>query len=220
MFISLLGKISHKSIHTYVCDAHRPGEKGGRSNTDVLMSSWATCWPYIFGNSDQTFKSMSWWGTFLFKPPLHQSPTLINKWVLLWLLTGAEVIQGQLYHQSPPQHEWQFRNLQHTAQPAGSSTGRRLFFPGTSVGLRLFQAFGLVFASSRWLSWSLLLLGARACLRVSFVGWILWEWLSEIFIVYSWSGRSLVNLIGFRDFLKIFGLFTCCLNELPYRMEC
>ena len=31
-------------------------------------------------------------------------------------------------------------NLEHTAQPAGSSTGWRVSFPGASVGLSLFQA--------------------------------------------------------------------------------
>lgn len=33
LFISLLGKVSHKNIHTYACDTHRPGEKGDRDNT-------------------------------------------------------------------------------------------------------------------------------------------------------------------------------------------
>ena len=34
---------------------------------------------------------------------------LVSQWVLLRLLTGAEMTHRPLYHRSPPQHRWQLR---------------------------------------------------------------------------------------------------------------
>lgn len=45
-------------------------------------------------------------------------------------------------------------NLKCTTRPAGNSTGWKVWFPGTSVGLCLFQTALLVFASYRHLNLS------------------------------------------------------------------
>lgn len=68
-----------------------------------------------------------------------------NQWFLLMsltrnmgegLLTGMEMTQKELLHQSPPQHKRQVTNvweIEHLDQPLGSSTGRRVSFLGASV---------------------------------------------------------------------------------------
>ena len=65
--------------------------------------------------------------------------------------TGAEMTQRQLYHQGPPQHEWQLTNLEtwstlHSLQ-AAQQVGEcpfRVTLPGSSAGFCFFQAAGLV----------------------------------------------------------------------------
>ena len=71
-----------------------------------------------------------------------------------WLLTGAEITQSQLHHQPhPSMGNTKLRNLEHTAQPAGTSTIWRMSSPSDS-SLNLFQAAQLLSASSRQLVWS------------------------------------------------------------------
>ena len=61
------------------------------------------------------------------------------------LLTGAEMTQRQLHHQSPPSmgDSSQKLELRETAQPVDGSKGWRMSFPGTSVGLNFFQTAGM-----------------------------------------------------------------------------
>lgn len=73
--------------------------------------------------------------------------------------TGAEMTQRQLYHQGPPQHEWQLTNLEtwstlHSLQ-AAQQVGEcpfRVTLPGSSAGFCFFRAAGLVavFPASRF----------------------------------------------------------------------
>ena len=81
------------------------------------------------------------------------------------------------------EHEWQLTkaaNLEHTAQPASSSTGCRVFFPGDSVPLCFFQEAGMGLGSP------------------------LQHGLSEILLSLLSGGKNLENLIRFGNFLKSF----------------
>lgn len=58
------------------------------------------------------------------------------------LFTGAEMIQRQLHHRSPPQYGGQLTKagkLEYTAQPSGSSADCWASSPSNSVGLNHFQ---------------------------------------------------------------------------------
>lgn len=58
-----------------------------------------------------------------------------------------EAEMAQLHHQSPPQQRWKLTKAskwEHTAQPAGNSTGWPVSLPHSSMGLNFFQADGLV----------------------------------------------------------------------------
>ena len=143
-------------------------------------------------------------------------PNLVNQWVLLWLLTGIWV-SGYLQEQkwfkdnsitkAHPQH---LGNLKHTAQPAGSSTGWRMSFPGASVDLKINQASCLVSASSRKLGWSQRLPCSSAWLRVSLA--------AGLCLLWCWGRQA--NLASFREFLKqFFVLSTSLLKEHPCKVE-
>ena len=87
------------------------------------------------------------------------------------LLIEAEMTQRQQYHQSPSQHGQQLtkagKDLEDTAQPAGSSTGWRVALPSDLVGLNLLQVSRLISASSRQLVWSQSRLCSLACFTVT-----------------------------------------------------
>lgn len=90
------------------------------------------------------------------------------------LFTRVEMTQRQLYHWSLPQHGQPLTKLgniygKHITQPAGSSTGLCVSFPGASVALYLFQMGWLVSA----LVW-------ESSLKFGFLG----DWDSPL-IVYS-----------------------------------
>lgn len=106
--------------------------------------------------------------------------------------------------------------LQHTAQPAHSSTCWRAFFFDDSVVLNLFQGAQVVSASSRQLDWFWRLLGA----------FLLWESLPPslpesllgspaysvrvslgFYCYYTFAERGIVNLVSFRDSWRIFYFF-------------
>jgi hypothetical protein len=147
--------------------------------------------------------------------------TKVQQWVLWDLLTGIWV-NGYLQEQ-----EWlkdscitkghssmgdahKAGDLEHTTQPAGNSTSWRVSFPGTSVGLILFQSAGL-----------------------------LWELSLELFVFLSegtlsiyclhWYRGGLENLTNFRDFLKLVsclpfylkGVFVSllCCEEVPWQKQ-
>lgn len=89
--------------------------------------------------------------------------------------------QRQLHYQSPPQHgvtAHKAGNLEPTAQPAGSSTGWRVSFPGIPSGRNLSQVALLLSASSRQLVQCLSLLCSVAYLRI----------LLAMFTAYSGTG--------------------------------
>jgi hypothetical protein len=77
-----------------------------------------------------------------------------------------------------------------------------------------FQVTHLVHTSSRQLRWFLLLPDSCSDLRGFFEAGVVWEGLCTlsclllgllaVWFVYSWVGRSLVKLLSFRDFLKLF----------------
>jgi hypothetical protein len=85
------------------------------------------------------------------------------------------------------------RNLENTAQPEGNSENWKVSFLSDSVGLNLFQVAWLVTASSRQLVWPQSLLCSLTGLRVN---------LGPSFLLTQ-VGRGLVNLVSFRDFLKL-----------------
>jgi hypothetical protein len=80
--------------------------------------------------------------------------------------------------------------------------GWRVPFPGASVGLNFFQAALLALASSRQLVWSdsslqlSLLESLLCCLALLFLG-------DTQCLLLTLSGQGLVNLVSFRDFLKL-----------------
>ena len=125
------------------------------------------------------------------------------------LFIGEEIIQRQLYHQSPPQqmrHLTKVCNLEH---PVGSTVNWSVSFPGASSDLTFFQATRWLFASFRyWSGFSLL------CNLDS------WEWLSAIFYCLLLGERGPVNLLSFRDLGSCLELFTFLLQEQICRMEC
>lgn len=70
----------------------------------------------------------------------------------------AEMTVRQPHHQNPSMYAGlKAGNLECTAQPAGSSTGRRVSFRGASVGLNTL----LLSASAKQLVWSETFLGAQ-----------------------------------------------------------
>ena len=85
------------------------------------------------------------WQTKIRIPPMSN---LVSQWVLLRLLTGAEMTQRQRNHQGPPQHSdssqklgtWSTMHSLQAAQQVGvsfpSDSG-----PGSWAGLRVFAAF-------------------------------------------------------------------------------
>ena len=85
------------------------------------------------------------------------------------------------------------RNLEHPAQPEGNSENWRVSFLSDSVGLNLFQVAWLVTASSRQLVWPQSLLCSLTGLRVN----------PGPSLLLTQVGRGLVNLVSFRDFLKL-----------------
>lgn len=98
-------------------------------------------------------------------------------------------------------------NLVYPTEPAGSSGGCKVSFPDGSVGLNLFGQ----------LSRFLLLPGSWSGPRV-FVAQLLSFWGGSPLSLPTLAGRSLVDLVGFRDFLML--LSTFLFKELPCRMEC
>lgn len=90
---------------------------------------------------------------------------LVNQWVLLELLTGVEMAQRQLYHQSPPSMgRNKAGNLELIARPAGGSSGWR-------VSSATLQAALPASVSSR--CWPGLTLYKSSCL----------EWVSAVWLV-------------------------------------
>ena len=88
------------------------------------------------------------------------------------------------------------RNLENTSQP----TDWRLSLQSNS-GLN-FQSAQLISASSRQLVWSQSL-GSLSPLKVSVqLSFCLWERDSHLLLL-TLAGRGLVNLVSFRDFLKL-----------------
>lgn len=137
---------------------------------------------------------------------IHQS---LNKKVTPeygWEVTywQEQMTQRYLHYQSPPSTVNQLikaGNLELTALLASSSESESVCsrwlclsgpLPGSSAGLCLFQAVGQ-FSASFWL------LGLSDSQQ-------------SLLFTYSWRGRNLLNLVSFRDFLKLFELLTSCLN--------
>jgi hypothetical protein len=98
--------------------------------------------------------------------------------------------------------------LEHTAQPAGSSTSWNVFFPSDSVDLHLFQSAWLISVSSRQLVWSQSLLCSWACLRVFFAAQMYSSERDSVFIAYS--GRE-----GPSESVQLQGLPEAILSCLP-----
>lgn len=102
----------------------------------------------------------------------------------------------------PPQYGWQLTengNLEYVVQPAVSLTSWSLSFPGSTVGLSLFQAPWLVS----------LPLGSSAGLRVSF---------SCPYCYISLDREKLVNLFCFQDSLKLFSGIYFWVSWVPSKI--
>lgn len=118
------------------------------------------------------------------------------------LLTGAEMSQRQLNHQSPPQHWWLLTkagNLEHTVQYIGSLTGLRGYFPSDSVGLNLFQAVLQVselVTFAVWLVWECPSAG---------LNWLFWE--GGTYWIWSVSG-TLWCFLSLSFVLKIYAIWN------------
>jgi len=112
------------------------------------------------------------------KVQITPKSNLLNQWVLLGLHAGTEMTQRQLHHHSPhasmDDSSQSWEPEEHCTVCRGS-TGWRVSFPSDS-DLNRFQA----------ASWSgLRLLGSSV-------------------LLLTLAGRSLGNLVCFRDFLKLF----------------
>jgi hypothetical protein len=87
--------------------------------------------------------------------------------------------------------EWAWHDSQ---EQSWLSTGGESF-PSGSVGLSLL----------RELIWSWVLLGSSAGLIFFLVAWCVWEWLTACLTADTLlASRNLVNVVSFRDFLKLF----------------
>lgn len=101
------------------------------------------------------------------------------------ILTGREMTQRQLHHQSLPRYGWQ---LTKAGKPGAHWTACRQFI-------------WLVSVLSRYLSWSKTL-QAALCLRIFLPHLYLYCHLKVTLLQFTLAG--LVNLVSFRDFLKLF----------------
>jgi hypothetical protein len=128
--------------------------------------------------------------------------SLVNQWVFLGFLTGVwsrDYFQEQKWlkdscittaHFSMGDSLPKAGNLEHTAQPAGSSTGWRVSFPGDSVDLWIYQASPP-----------------------------LWSECSPVTSIFAQGGRGLVNLVSFWNFLKPWRRSPPEIQEPPCRIE-
>lgn len=111
-----------------------------------------------------------------------------------------------MHHQSPPQDiklgTWSILHSLQTSQQFPKCS-----FQVTQLGLNFFQAAQLVSASSR----------CQSSARI-FAAQLFWVGLSAF--ILTMSGRGLMSLVSFRDFLNSFELFTFLFKKFPCRMEC
>lgn len=77
---------------------------------------------------------------------------------------------------------------------------------GSSAGFCVFQATGLVSESSLWLHWS------KPSLRLGFAPLSGWDFQ---LLVLTLAGRSLVNSVSFKNFLKLLSSLPSCLRSFP-----
>lgn len=92
-------------------------------------------------------------------------------------------------------------NLKHTASPIGISV--RMSFPSALINLIFFQTTWLISASSRHLVWTWRLLSACFILEFSIQLSFLQSESNSQFWLFNMAGRSLVNPVSFRNFLKL-----------------
>ena len=105
------------------------------------------------------------------------------------------------------------RNLEYTKQPTGSSTDYRVFIPGASMSLNLFQS-AECFRFFWQLAWSHGLLYSLVCLSLPCSS-ASFHLKRSLFLLFNLAGRELVNLVIFRDSLRLFWVVTFLLKELP-----
>lgn len=99
---------------------------------------------------------------------------------------------GQLHRQRPLQNGWQVMkagNLEHMAQPAGSSTRRRVSFPGASAGQNFFCC------SQSPLQFLLVFVVCFAF----FVQFRLFLLKGSLFLSFTLAGSGVVNQVNFTD---------------------
>lgn len=136
----------------------------------------------------------------------------------------AGMTQSQLHYQSTLQHRLYLakaENLEHTAQPKGSSTGWRVSFLGGSVNLILFQESSLLPAF-------FFFLGCLAILYFSgsWAGFSLLALPESNYLYCLQLGRKDRGMEGGREganeqsFISWSSFVYFLLKKLPYRMEC
>lgn len=126
------------------------------------------------------------------------------------VITGANMTQRQLPHESPPQDRWQFTkpgtgstlhnlNRLKSALSSWPSSGSEPL-SGSSTGLFLFLLGSMAGLLSRFLGCYLFTPGSWACLK----GTACLVWVTCVLHLYTLEKRGLVNLISFRDVPKLF----------------
>lgn len=121
-------------------------------------------------------------------------------------LRGAEMTQKRIHHQSAPQHGWQLTKLgiwngQHSLRLINKFEN---VLSKVSVRLDLFQAAQLVSAPSKQLVWSQSRRWSLSCLRVYCVAQLPSIWRGLSVLLLALPGRGLVNLVSFRDLMRLF----------------
>lgn len=123
--------------------------------------------------------------------------------VSIKLHIGAEMSQRQLHHKGPSQHRWQVTKFETwiTLNSLWHLIGWLVSFPSVSVGLNLFQV----------AYWS----------QSHFVAWLCSSERDSLLLLLTLVRRGLVNLVSFREFLKLFQVvYTSLFKWFFCKMEC
>lgn len=129
---------------------------------------------------------------------VHAAPkSNLNKWVFYWGLgvTYRSRNNSKSAASPKPTEQSQAHKLGTHRTACGQLSGSERGLSSGSMGLSLFQAAGLT--------------------STFFAAWLVWQWLAAAFTTYILrGGRDLVNLVRFRDLLKLVCIvcFLCSWN--------
>ena len=170
--------------------------------------SWCCVKGFLWGNATQIYQNI-----IADQPMIPQKYNLVNQWILLKLLIGAEMTL--LHHQGPPLHGRQLTkvgNQGHTAQPAENSPDWREPFPSDCSKLLPWKV-----------CWFLLLPSCWSGLRIFFTASLVWEssqlnpvWEGLSAFIAYYGGEEPSESGQFQGLLEV--LLSClpfCLKSFP-----